>query len=630
MRTHVEKLIVLMMLAAGCGAAGDGSEGGQELRGGIDPTATALAAPQQSFLPFDWWSTAFAQPTWTSDNPVIFGRVNADGKDDFIGFGATNTWLGISGGTTFSNLINCGDLFTANSGWHVDRHVRLMGDINNDGLDDIVAFGDAGVWTALSNGHGFAPPRYVLANFGYNQYWRNDKHVRMLADVNGDHRQDIVAYGDGGVWIALADGAGGFAPAAFVVGDFGYNQGWRVGPHVRTTADLNGDGRADLVAIGNDGVWTALSTGAGFQAPRYVLAAFGSSAGWNDNSVYPRVLADVDADGFKDIVGIFSDGIHVARSTRDGGFTAQSLAWADTTLSGGGAVVTDLNGDHYADVVKYVAPVWSRVLGGPGGFGGKAGVLRAEVYPGSWTTADVDGNGMSDVVFFAKDWLKVARSTNVAPPPPPPPPTSVAVQLDPSFGGAVIINWTDPVANVNGYQVQLDNTQPYVETNRVFTAHWYSVPSGTHCFHVRGVNDLAVSAWSQSACLTMPGSTGGGGDGTIGTLTVWMKEDSPPVTGTPTYTGAWAPLGHTITKLRSSYNVNDTVLFIKPGHGPKDCVPGNSGTVALPPAGTLYPTDVAKITWAQPDGSVAFHACLIESVFDPNVAPTIFFNLDWK
>jgi hypothetical protein len=631
MHTHVPKwtaLFAVLSFAAACSSAPDGGEAAQELRG-INPPPL-FPVPQQSFLPFDYWTNAYvpnAESQWTSDTPVVFGHVNADAKDDFVGFGQNGTWVGISGDRTLSNLIYAGDIFSGDTGWHADRHVRLVGDINNDGLDDLVGFGDAGVWTALSNGHGFGPIRYVLADFGYNQGWRVDRHVRLLADVDGDHRQDIVAFGDAGVWVAFADGTGGFGPATYMIANFGTQQGWTVARHLRTTADLNNDGRADIVAFGNDGVWTALSAGAGFQAPHYVLASFGANAGWDVN-VHERVLADADADGYKDIVGIFNDGVHVARSNGDGGFSAESLVLADSALSGPGRVVTDLNGDHYADILTYTAPVWSRRLGGPFGFGGSVPVLRAEVYPGWWTTADLDGNGMSDVVFFSPDWVEVARSTNVAPPPPNPAPTNV--QTGNVNNGSVTISWTDN-SDVKGYQVQANNYMPYLQVGRVFSATWYGLTQATYyCFKVRSFNDLGTSAWSAPACLTTSGSGGGGGDGTVGTFSVFMNEDPPPPTGTPTYTGHWVPQGRTITKFRSAYNLDDTVLFLKPGHGASECVPNSSATIALPPNGTLLPTDVAKISWTLTDGSVDYHACLLETVYNPNVVPTIIFNLDWK
>jgi hypothetical protein len=35
-------------------------------------------------------------------------------------------------------------------------------------------------------------------------------------------------------------------------------------------ADVNGDGKQDIVGFANEGVWLALSTGTGFTAPRLI------------------------------------------------------------------------------------------------------------------------------------------------------------------------------------------------------------------------------------------------------------------------------------------------------------------------------------------------------------------------
>jgi hypothetical protein len=39
-----------------------------------------------------------------------------------------------------------------------------------------------------------------------------------------------VGFGEAGVWTALATGEGGFAPAKFVLEEFGANKGWRSAP----------------------------------------------------------------------------------------------------------------------------------------------------------------------------------------------------------------------------------------------------------------------------------------------------------------------------------------------------------------------------------------------------------------
>jgi hypothetical protein len=91
------------------------------------------------------------------------------------------------------------------------RHYR-------DDRADIVGFDDTGVWTARGNGHGtFGSPAVVLADFGQEAGgWRVDKHPRVLADVRGLGRADIVGFGNAGVYIAFSNGDGtfDFTPAA--------------------------------------------------------------------------------------------------------------------------------------------------------------------------------------------------------------------------------------------------------------------------------------------------------------------------------------------------------------------------------------------------------------------------------
>jgi hypothetical protein len=96
----------------------------------------------------------------------------------------------------------------------------------------------------------------------------------LLADLTGDGRPDIVGFANEGVYAALSDGAGGFQLAAGFSG-FGWDQGWRVDQHPRFLADLTDDGRADIVGFGGDGVYTALGDGAGGFQLAAGLADFG-------------------------------------------------------------------------------------------------------------------------------------------------------------------------------------------------------------------------------------------------------------------------------------------------------------------------------------------------------------------
>ena len=154
--------------------------------------------------------------------------------------------------------------FGVQQGWQVDKHPRLVVDLTGDGHADLVGFGDAGVWTALGNGDGtFQDPQFVLANFGVQQDWQVDKHVRVLANLTSSGHPDIVGFGDAGVWTALGNGNGTFQNPNFVLQNFGVQQRWQVDKHPRFLANLTASGHADIIGFGDAGVWTAVGNGNG-------------------------------------------------------------------------------------------------------------------------------------------------------------------------------------------------------------------------------------------------------------------------------------------------------------------------------------------------------------------------------
>jgi phospholipase C len=296
---------------------------------------------------------------------------------DLAGFGDAGVWAALNNGDgTFAPLRQVLSNLGYNQGWRVEKHPRLFADLTGDGSADIVGFGDAGVWTAINNGSGaFAQERLVLGNLGYNQGWRVEKHARYLADLTGDGRADIVGFGDAGVWTARGKGDGTFADAQFAIADLGYNQGWRIERHARFVVDLNHDGRADIVAFGDDGVWTALNKGDGsFAAPKLVLANFGFKQGWQTDR-HPRFLADLTGDGRPDIVGFGDAGVWIARNNGDGSFGEAQFVVSDLGYNQGWRVdqhprfVADLTGESRADIIGFGdAGVWTARNKGDGSF----------------------------------------------------------------------------------------------------------------------------------------------------------------------------------------------------------------------------------------------------------------------
>ncbi|MCP4664474.1 MAG: peptidase M12A astacin, partial [bacterium] len=132
----------------------------------------------------------------------------------------------------------------------------MMADVNGDKKADVVGFYEDGVWVSLSTGTGFSKPSLWVDNYGYEKGgWQPDRYLRMTADVNGDKKADVVGFGYPGVWISVSTGTDFSEPLvwvdyyAFAAGD------WRIEKHPRMMADVDGDKKADVVGFYNDGVW---------------------------------------------------------------------------------------------------------------------------------------------------------------------------------------------------------------------------------------------------------------------------------------------------------------------------------------------------------------------------------------
>jgi FG-GAP-like repeat len=208
-------------------------------------------------------------------------------------------------------------------GWSGDdTYPRKVADINGDGRADIIGFGQAGVYVSLATGDGhFAAPTFELPEFGTSAggWSSDDTYPRRVADVNGDGMADIVGFGNAGVYVSLATGDGNFAAPTFALSTFGTVGGWTSeNLYPREVADVNADGRADIVGFGATGVYVALGNADGtFHLPTTDLNAFGTSAfagGWTSEDQYPRLLADVTGDHAADIVGFGYNGVYVSGS----------------------------------------------------------------------------------------------------------------------------------------------------------------------------------------------------------------------------------------------------------------------------------------------------------------------------
>ncbi|GGG67497.1 hypothetical protein GCM10011374_34730 [Kocuria dechangensis] len=200
-------------------------------------------------------------------------------------------------------------------GWQVNLHPRMLGDLNGDRRQDIVGFADDGVWVAYgrANGTVSAPERETTGFGRLSNGWQVDLHPRMLGDVNGDGRDDVVGFADDGVWVSYGQRNNSLsAPARKTTGFGRLSNGWQVSLHPRMLADVNGDGRDDVVGFADDGVWASLGRANNtLGAPSRLLNDFGRLAGGWQVQHHPRLLGDINGDGRDDVVGFADDGVHI-------------------------------------------------------------------------------------------------------------------------------------------------------------------------------------------------------------------------------------------------------------------------------------------------------------------------------
>ncbi len=324
-----------------------------------------------------------------------------------------------------NNTNNHNSYFTAAGGWHTMLHIRTMGDVDGDGRADIVGFGSSGVTVSFAQANGnFSYPKTVLKNFALqNGSWKVGQHPRMVADVNGDGKADIVGFGDKGVYVAFSRGTF-FSKPTLVLRDFGTASNWKGNTYRRVMADVNGDGKADIVGFSYYSVKVALSTGRTFEVQNTSLKDFCIANGWDANK-HIRTMGDVNGDGKADIVGFGNSGVRIALSTGNGFAKGKTVLNKKFAIKGGNwsvydhpRAVADVNGDGKADIIGFGSLGVQVALSTGNGFAGERKMIsKFGTQAGKWSgllnprmVADVNGDGKADIVGFGNARVVVSHS----------------------------------------------------------------------------------------------------------------------------------------------------------------------------------------------------------------------------
>ena len=272
-------------------------------------------------------------------NVVATGLQFANGILTATNGGATVATLAFSGNLAGSNF----RLTTDGQGGTDIGFTTPAGDFNADGRSDLsFQTPDNRFLVSQSTGSGFAPVQQWAAEGGPGFM----SGQAQYADVNGDGRDDLIYQGtDNQFWLALSNGTsfvqtGGPAAAqggpGFIAGQAQY-------------ADVNGDGKADLIYQGTDNqFWLALSNGTGFTQTAGPAAAAQGGAFVAGQAQY----ADVNGDGKADLMYQDLDNrFFLSLSTGTGFDPGRQVLQHGGSFVASEAQYADFNGDGKADLM---------------------------------------------------------------------------------------------------------------------------------------------------------------------------------------------------------------------------------------------------------------------------------------
>ena len=271
---------------------------------------------------------------------IVAGDFNEDGKQDLIvgtiAGPQANIFLAGNGDGTFTQ----GQTLPGSFGFFS----AAVADINHDSHLDLIAGGNGTLYVYLGDGQG----NFALQPFT-NQGPSDAFYSVVAGDFNNDHKVDFVAtaYNANTLRYFAGNGDGSFAAPSILGSSSIFN------PVYLATADFNGDGNLDLLLGYPDVAASIFGHGDGtFQLSSFSLLPTPPPIQPLPPTAGPSLVAAADMDGDGKIDAVYADSVSNSMNVALNGSGAAGPDFTASIPAGYNQLqVADLNGDGLPDII---------------------------------------------------------------------------------------------------------------------------------------------------------------------------------------------------------------------------------------------------------------------------------------
>ncbi|MHC4086551.1 MAG: FG-GAP-like repeat-containing protein, partial [Planctomycetota bacterium] len=309
-----------------------------------DGKAELLARSGNGMQTYKFNSAGNSWDLVASGNPKYYstiqtGDVDGDGKAELLARSGSGmqTYKFNSAGNSWELVASGNPAWSDAEGWGYEKYYSTIqtGDVDGDGKAELLARSGIGMQTYKFNSAGNSWDLVASSNPAWSDAagWDQEKYYSTIqtGDVDGDGKAELLVRSSigmqtykfnsaGNSWELLASGNPDWSDAG----------GWDQEKYYSTiqTGDVDGDGKAELLARSGSGMETYKFNSAGNSWERVAWGNpnWSDAGGWDYEKYYSTIqTGDADGDGKAELLARSSIGMQTY------GFDANSNLWVNTT-----------------------------------------------------------------------------------------------------------------------------------------------------------------------------------------------------------------------------------------------------------------------------------------------------------